>query len=186
MTVWLQVFNQSGKGVWQFHSKLAIKVARGYDSLTANWQSYFHTSLTLLKESFSLFSTLKIEAKLDWKFIWNFHETFIEKCQCNMKVSLQVFNQSGRGVWKFHWKFPIKVARGYDSLTANWQSKWQGGMKVWLQTGNQSGNGIWKFDYKLSHKLSNNVQKMCKNAKKVFVDMFLVGGHHKIILLSQK
>ena len=75
-----------------------------------------------------------------------------------MKVWLKLSVQTFKGVWKFDCKLSTKLSGGYESLTANFQSKFQGvckfdckisikvsrGMQVWLQMFNQTFNAIQK------------------------------------------
>ena len=75
-----------------------------------------------------------------------------------MKVWLKLSVQTFKGVWKFDCKLATKLSGGYESWTANVQSKFQGvckfdctisikvsrGMQVWLQMFNQTFNAIQK------------------------------------------
>ena len=126
------------------------------ETLIESLQSNFHTPLKVwlkvcsqtfippwkfaLKVSIKLSYPLEI---LQWKFQWNFQPNLNYNCSQNagLKVSVETF----KGPWNFHWNFQCKLSGGYESLTANFQSKFQGGMKVWLQTFNQTFIPHWNW-----------------------------------------
>ena len=152
-----------------------------YESLVESLQSNFHTSLKVwLKVCSQTFIppwkfALKVSGPLE-SFNWNFQPCILATIviQIRLKVSLKLSLQTFKGVWKFDWNFQCKLSRGvwkfdcklstklsggYESLTANFQLKFQGvckfdckfsikvsrGTQVWLQMFNQTFNAIQKI-----------------------------------------
>ena len=145
--------------LWCFLDCIESLVEHLQSNLHTPWnferlQSNFHTPLKVwlkvcsqtfippwkfaLKVSIKLSYPLEI---LQWKFQWNFQPNLNYNCSQNAgsKVSVETF----KGPWNFHWNFQCKPSGGYESLTANFQSKFQ---------------GVWKFDCKLSIKLSYHIE----------------------------
>ena len=92
-------------------------------------------------------------------FLWENNANFNVVWKFDWKFAVKLSYPS----WNFDWKFAVKLSYPPESLHWKFQWKFQGPLKVSLKLSLQNFKGVWKFDWNFQCKLSRGYESLTAN-----------------------